>query len=65
MTFGVSICLTGTDMLRVKYQTLLFTLMLINTIKKLQNVSVPELGIENGSLMLQRRLNGRQDLSLE
>lgn len=65
MTFGVSICLTGTDMLRVKYQTLLFTLMLTNTIKKLQNVSVPELGIENGSLMLQRRLNGRQDLSLE
>lgn len=52
-------------MLRVKSQTLLFTLMLINTIKKLQNVSVPELGIENGSLMLQRRLNGRQDLSLE
>lgn len=52
-------------MLRVKYQTLLFTLILINKIKKLQNISVPKLGIENGSLMLQRKLNGRQDLSLE
>ena len=52
-------------MLEVRFQTLLFTLILIHTIKKLRNVSVPELGVENGNLMPQRRLNGRQDLSLE
>jgi len=52
-------------MLEVRFQTLLFTLILINTIKKLRNFSVPELVVENRSLMPQRRLNGRQDLSLE
>lgn len=37
----------------------------MNTIKKSINISVTELSVENGNLIPQRRLSGRQDLSLE